>query len=127
MAQILLVEDEPWLGELYCKLLGHAGHTVNWCRDGYDAIDLIDAVRPQVIVLDLLLPWTNGLQLLHELASHADLGSIPVVLSSNVAMQNVEPIILRHYGVVATIDKAKTTPRQFMRVIQEALHANIPY
>ncbi len=127
MAQVLLVEDEPWLGELYCRLLGHAGHTVNWCRDGYDAINLIDAARPHVIVLDLLLPWANGLQLLHELASHADLGSIPVVLCSNVALQNVEPAILRHYGVVALIDKTETTPRRFVHVVQKALHANLSY
>lgn len=124
MARILLVEDDPWLGELYCQLLQHAGHTVDWCRDGYEAIDQIDQAKPAVIVLDLLLPWGNGLQLLHELASHVDLASIPVALCSNALPSVVDEQLLRHYGVVKTINKAATPPKKFVTVVSGLAHAN---
>lgn len=124
MGRILLVEDEPWLGELYHQLLTHAGHSVDWCRDGYEAIDHIDEHKPSVIVLDLLLPWGNGLQLLHELASHADLATIPVILCSNALPTDVDEQLLRQYGVVKTINKAATSPKKFVSVVSGVVHAN---
>jgi CheY-like chemotaxis protein len=127
MARVLLVEDEPWLGELYMQLLSGAGHTVRWCQDGYDAIAAVDTKLPQVIVLDLLLPWANGLQLLHELASYVDLATIPVLICSNaVSMRLEEAEVLQAYGVVGVLNKATLQPRQLITAVQEALHAHLP-
>lgn len=128
MARVLLVEDEPWLGELYQTLLLRAGHDLRWCRDGYDAIDTVDTFQPELIVLDFLLPWGNGLQLLHELASHADLATTPVILCSNVLPHTVTAEVLRQYGVVAVIDKANTTPKKFISSVNRAFaYADLPY
>lgn len=120
-AKILLVEDEPWLGELYQHLLGHHKFKVTWCRDGYEAIDSIDSDRPNLIVLDLILPWANGIQLLHELASHADLEAIPVILYSNALPQNFRSDALQHYGVRTVIDKATSNPQKLITTIKKVL------
>lgn len=125
MAYIMLVEDEPWLGELYEQLLSGNGHTVIWCRDCYDAIGRIDTSPPELIVLDMLLPWANGLQLLHELASHADLSSIPVILCSAVSLTN-DIEILNNYGIYRVLDKTTMQPHHLLNTVKEALYARNP-
>jgi CheY-like chemotaxis protein len=123
VAHILLVEDELWLGELYERLFGK-DHHVAWARDGYEAIDLIEAATPDVIVLDIMLPWSNGIQLLHELASYDDTHKIPVVLFSAALPNDIDDDILRAYGVVATLDKTTTKPQQVIKTINGVLRAH---
>jgi CheY-like chemotaxis protein len=126
MSKILLIEDEPWMGELYVQLLGRE-HDVTWLRDGYEAMEAIDANRPDLIVLDMMLPWTSGVQLLHELISYEDTASIPVVLFSAALPANLDNETLRAYGVVAALDKTTVRPAQVLRTINGALrvHADV--
>jgi CheY-like chemotaxis protein len=119
MSNVLLVEDELWLGQLYRHLLSKQGHSVRWCQDGYDAIDAIDQQKPSVMVLDLLLPWANGLQLLHELASHADLADIPIIICSNALPKHIDAEAFRAYGVRRVLDKTTMQPRDLVRAVQE--------
>lgn len=125
MKKVLLVEDELWLGELYCKLLGGGGFDVGWCRDGYDAIDAIDQKKPDVILLDLMLPWANGIQLLQELASNYGLASIPAIIFSNALPQEITLENLRYYGVVKILDKAATKPKEVLRAVCEVTDEGI--
>lgn len=125
---ILLVEDEPWLGELYQSILQRAGYAVRWCRDNYDAIAALDERPPHLVVLDVLLPWTNGIQLLHEMSSYSDLMHVPVVLCTTVRLPKALSMQqLRPYGVVALLDKTTMRPRDLLTTIQEALHADVPH
>lgn len=126
MARILLVEDEPWLGELYVQLFSDE-HQVMWCRDGYDAMNAIEHQLPDVIVLDLMLPWVNGIQLLHELAGYGDTAGVPVVLFSAALPREVDSATLRAYGVVAALDKTTTKPREVIKTVNGVLraHANL--
>ncbi len=126
MSSILLIEDEPWLGELYVQLLSKE-HEVTWLRDGYDAITAIDQQRPDIIVLDILLPWASGIQLLHELVSYQDTAHIPVILFSAALPDDLSDDVLRAYGVVATLDKAAVKPAKVLRVVNGVLkvHADL--
>ena len=122
--KLLLVEDDLWLGELYQRQLRAAGHEVRWCRDGYQAIDALDDQLADVLVLDMLLPWANGLQLLHEMASHVDTAVIPVVLCSSALPRELTLEQLQPYGVRAMLDKTKMRPRDLV-VSVEAVYASI--
>lgn len=126
MSKILLIEDEPWMGELYVQLLSRE-HDVTWLRDGYEAMQAIDTSRPDLIVLDMMLPWASGVQVLHELISYEDTASIPVVLFSAALPANLDDETLRAYGVVAALDKTTVKPAQVLRTINGALrvHADI--
>jgi DNA-binding response OmpR family regulator len=123
MSKVLLIEDEPWLGELYAQLFGYE-HDVTWLRDGYEAMDHIDQQRPDIIVLDILLPWANGIQLLHELVSYEDTAKIPVILFSAALPDDLGEDVLRAYGVVATLDKTTVKPRQVMETINGVLRSH---
>src|SRR6266496_3577192 len=125
MARILFVEDEPWFGELYATLFGKQ-HDVTWLRDGYEAIAQLEHQLPDVLVLDLMLPWANGVQVLHELVSYRDMAHIPVVLFSAALPREMDDATLRAYGVVATLDKLSVKPQKVLQTINGVLktHAN---
>ena len=126
MQKIVLLEDEIWLGELYHRALTKAGYAVTWCRDNYDTIEALDAIHPDVLVMDLLLPWGNGLQLLHEVASYADLASMPVILCSSALPSDVGIAQLQQYGIVAVVDKTRSQARHLVHTVDEVLsHANV--
>lgn len=107
------------------SVLSKAGFTVTWQRDIYDAFEHIDQHKPEAIILDLLLPWSNGIQLLHELASYSDLQSIPVILYSNALPKDLRLEQLKHYGIVALLNKAVSGPGQLVETMQGVLRAKL--
>jgi DNA-binding response OmpR family regulator len=78
----MIVEDEPDLAELYAHSLRLAGHEALIARDGLSACRLISAERPDLILLDLLLPDLDGLEICRLLRGHADtaLAATPIIV-----------------------------------------------
>jgi len=119
-APVLLVEDDEWLVQSYSRLLMREGFATAHATHAMTAIDMIDAERPSVIVLDLLLHGTTALVLLHELQSHPDLADIPVLLITTIA-DEVSASDLKAYGVVAVLDKSTITPTELLAAVRRAL------
>ncbi|MEA2443372.1 MAG: hypothetical protein QOJ12_664 [Thermoleophilales bacterium] len=78
-ARILVVEDEPRLGELLRLYLEREGHAVTVVADGRAAIDAVDAEPVDLVVLDLMLPGVGGEAVL---AAIRDRGDTPVLIAS---------------------------------------------
>jgi len=117
MPYILVVEDDVWLAEQYVRLLRRAGFRVNYVTDALAAIDSLDSEVPQVIMLDVLLAGPNAFTLLHEIRSHADLASIPVILCTN-SVDSMQDFDLASYGVVDLLNKATVTPNDLILAIK---------
>jgi len=117
MPYILVVEDDVWLAEQYVRLLRRAGFRVNYVTDALAAIDSLDSEAPQVIMLDVLLAGPNAFTLLHEIRSHADLASIPVILCTN-SVDSMQDFDLASYGVVDLLNKATVTPNDLILAIR---------
>lgn len=113
------------MGELYRQLLSEQ-HEVQWLRDGYDAMEEIEKQTPDLILLDIILPWTSGVQLLHELASYTDTAHVPKIIFSSALPEGVTSEALRAYGVVAALDKRTAKPKQVLQTVNDVLtaHAN---
>lgn len=78
--QILLVEDEPHIAEAIRFILGRAGWAVEIEADGARALARIRALRPEVVVLDLMLPGRSGLDILTDLRADPALALTPVLM-----------------------------------------------
>lgn len=106
---ILIVEDDAWMAERHARNLEKAGFRTRISPHAIDAIVAIDEMRPDVIVLDILLTGSTAFALLHELQSYSDIGFIPVILCTNLAteisIEDVSP-----YGVKRVLDKATMEP-----------------
>ncbi|HEU4716123.1 MAG TPA: response regulator, partial [Candidatus Saccharimonadales bacterium] len=102
---VLIVEDDEWLAEQHMRTLAEAGIRSDWVPHALAAIDSMDTILPDVLVLDLLLAGPNAFTLLHELRSHSDLATVPVILCTASADQIAEEDIAA-YGVRRVLDKS---------------------
>lgn len=117
MTRVVVVEDDVWLAEHYLRVLRRDGYEVYHVTYAPEAIDVIDDVQPQAILLDVLLTGTTALALLHELQSHEDLANIPIVLATNLADQ-IELDDVASYGVKRILDKATMHPDDITAAIR---------
>ena len=80
MAKVLVIDDEPDV-LLLCRVnLEHAGHTVLVAESGEAGLELATTERPDLIVLDLMMPNMDGFEVLEELAGAAVTRDVPVLI-----------------------------------------------
>jgi two-component system response regulator BaeR len=77
MSHVLIVEDEPKLAKLLDDYLRAAGFATRCVHDGRDVVPAVERQRPDIVLLDLMLPGRSGLEVFKDLRSIAD---IPVVM-----------------------------------------------
>ena len=80
MPKVLLIEDEESLRNLYSKILAMRNYEVESAADGEIALSLLKQFRPDVIVLDIVMPHYNGVEILKILKNDVELKGIPVVM-----------------------------------------------
>lgn len=80
MPQVLIVEDEPAIAELIAVNLRHNGLQPIWAEDGDSAQREIDAVLPDVILLDWMLPGQSGLALARKWRADSRTKSVPIIM-----------------------------------------------
>ncbi len=82
MATVLLVEDQRTQRELMAATLSQDGLKVITAADGREALQKLQETRPDVVVLDVVMPNMNGYEVLREIRKHPDLAKLPVVVCS---------------------------------------------
>lgn len=82
MASILLVEDNSDLAKLVKCLLERRGHRVQIATSGKEALNLLERVKPDLILLDVIMPGMSGEDVLREIRKSEALKDIPVYIFS---------------------------------------------
>ncbi|MFG0246679.1 MAG: response regulator [Phycisphaerales bacterium JB052] len=77
---VLVVDDEPDLVELIGYNLQQQGHTVLTAGDGRDALDLAKSRQPDLVVLDVMMPEINGIEVARRLRSQTETASLPIIM-----------------------------------------------
>ena len=85
--KILIVEDDEFLRSLTAKRLEKEGYQIEVAVDGENAISTIDVYRPDLILLDLLLPGLDGFEVLKKIKANETLKTIPVIVFSNLGQK----------------------------------------
>ena len=80
MPRVLIVEDEPAIAELIAVNLRHSGFQPTWAMDSVTAQCELDAVLPDVILLDWMLPGESGLSLAKKWRAHPRTKAVPIIL-----------------------------------------------
>lgn len=83
MAKVLVVDDAKEVVDFIESVLGPAGHEVSGCLDGADLEARIERERPDLLLLDIVLPGRDGFQILRALRRSEELRDLPVVLVSS--------------------------------------------
>ena len=88
---ILLVEDEPALQKVAGEILRQEGFIVKSAIDGEEAIRIIKTDKPDLVLLDLILPKKDGFEVLKEMKADTQTKDIPVIILTNLeGTQDVE-------------------------------------
>jgi len=85
--KILLVEDDEFLSSILRKKLEKNGEKVITAYDGVETIKKIKKEKPDIILLDLILPEKNGFEVLAEIKTDKRLAKIPVIILSNLCQE----------------------------------------
>jgi DNA-binding response OmpR family regulator len=80
MARILVVDDHPHIVRLVQRELEEAGHQVSSAADGESALRLVREERPELVVLDVVMPRPNGFEVLRELKTDPTTRDIVVIM-----------------------------------------------
>ncbi len=82
--KILIAEDEEVLAKVMKEKLEKAGFDVLVVSDGDQVVPAVERLRPEIVVLDLMLPKRTGFEILKELKLNVELKTIPVMVLSNL-------------------------------------------
>lgn len=96
MATIVMAEDEEHIGRMVVFKLEKEGYQITWVKDGEAALVAIKEKKPELILLDIMMPKKDGLEVLIELKNDNNLKHIPVVMLTAKG---------REVDVVSGIDK----------------------
>ena len=77
---MLVVEDDPELGEAIVTFLKEEGLDAKLARDGDQAMRLVDQLSPSAMILDLMMPRRDGFSVLRELRADGRIGGLPVIV-----------------------------------------------
>ena len=120
MPSIFLVEDNPVISHLYRTKFEGEGFQVELAEDGLKAVKLLATAKPDLIVLDLMLPVLSGVDVLKYIRSRPDLKSVPVILLSEAYMSNLAQQA-QVVGVQQTLLKSACTPGLLLGIINDML------
>ncbi|MGB7957538.1 MAG: response regulator [Minisyncoccia bacterium] len=104
--KVMLIEDDRFLSSLLRARLEKDGVTVDQMFDGENAVERLTAERPDLVVLDLIMPKINGFEVLKAMSLTPGLDRTPVVIVSNLA-QDSDIEKARQLGAKAYFVKVK--------------------
>jgi len=83
MKKILLIEDEEIMIDLLQKKLAKEGYEVSVARDGEKGLEAIKEIKPDLILLDIVMPKMSGFEVMEGMAKDKGLKKVPVIVVSN--------------------------------------------
>ena len=121
MSKILIIEDDQVVTNVYRNKLVVEGHNVECCVDGESGLQKATEFEPDVLILDLMLPGINGVEVLKLLRSQPRFEKTPVVVLSNTYLTSLVQEAWKA-GATKCLSKASSTPKSVLSVIRGVLH-----
>ncbi|MBI2591573.1 MAG: response regulator [Candidatus Brennerbacteria bacterium] len=122
MAKILIVDDDPLLVRLYEKAFRLAKYETETAFNGEEALNKLKSMpsKPTLILLDVMMPKVNGLELLSKIKENPDLKELPVIMLTNLAGdKDAEEALLR--GAITYMVKSKYQPKEVVLKVKEIM------
>jgi two-component system response regulator RpaA len=120
MTKIAIIEDDPTINQMYRMKFEAAGFDVQLASDGVRGVALVEAFRPDLILLDMQMPEKDGYHTLKDIRAENWGKDIPVIILTNMGEEE-SPKELRALGIESYIVKADLTPSQVIERVKETL------
>jgi DNA-binding response OmpR family regulator len=123
MKKILIIEDDQIVANIYRNKFSVEGYQVEIALDGEVGLELVKTYRPDVIVLDLMLPKVTGVELMKQIRAEPDFQKVPVIVFSNTYLTNMVQEAWKA-GATKCLSKANCTPKQVLDVVRSTVGNN---
>ena len=120
MKTILFIEDEPTLQKLVGRFLEKEGYQVISALNGETGLNLTKKMKPDLVLLDLILPKKDGFEVLQDIKKDEEIKDIPVIILTNLeGSTDVEKALA--LGVTTYLVKANYELKEIVKKIEETL------
>lgn len=119
--RILIIEDEKILAEMYQEKFKQTGFEVISAMEAEEGLRIAEKEKPDLILLDILLPRENGIFFLKNLKNNKEISSIPVIVFSNFDDPNIRKQA-KQFGAKDYLIKTDYTPRQIVEQIKKFIN-----
>ncbi len=120
MKKILFVEDEEVLQKTFGEVLKQEGYEIINALDGEEGWNLITKIKPDLVLLDLMLPKINGFEVLTKIKQSPDTKGIPVIILTNLEKTGDVEKALR-LGATTYLVKTQYTLEELLEKIKKTL------
>src|SRR5262245_51175023 len=119
MKKILIVEDDPVVSLVYQTHLSREGYEVEVARDGEAGLAQMEQACPSAVLLDLMLPTINGVEILKEMRVQPQLAQIPVIVLTNAYVPQMISGAMQA-GATKVLNKAEVNPHLVVEALKNA-------
>lgn len=122
MAKILIVEDEPMQLEMYEMAFraNAQGVSISTATNGSEALEKVKREKPDLVLLDVILPDIDGIQILKRLKSDVQLKDIPVIVMTNYDAAGTAELAVKE-GAEKYLVKSSVPPSMLVQVAKDRL------
>ena len=117
MKKILLIEDEEILINLLQKKMTQEGYEFFVARNGIEGLEKMREIKPDLILLDIIMPKMGGVEVMEEMQKDEELKKIPVIIISNSG-QPVEIERIKKLGARDWLVKTEFDPQEVIEKVK---------
>ena len=118
--KVLIIEDEEILVNMYTARFKNEGFEVYQASNGKDGLNQAKTIKPNIILLDIIMPEMDGFMVLKDLKSNTETQNIPIIMLTNLG-QDGDIEKGKQLGAKDYLVKANLTPMQVVKRVQEIL------
>ncbi|MEK7519044.1 MAG: response regulator [Patescibacteria group bacterium] len=114
---VALIEDDPLIAEMYTTKFTKEGYDIRHAADGAEGLAMVKKQKPDIILLDIIMPKMDGFQVLTELRKDASFKNTPVIMLTNLGQEEdvkkgrelgaTDYFIKTNFTPAAIVDKVK--------------------
>ena len=120
MKRILIIEDDQIVANVYRNKLAVEGYAIEVAPDGETGLKVMRTFKPQLILLDLMLPGISGVDVIKEVRSEQEFSKIPIIVFSNTYLTNLIQEAWRA-GANKCLSKSSCTPKDVIEIVRNAI------
>jgi CheY-like chemotaxis protein len=120
MASVLIVEDDHFLSSILKGRLEKEGLSITQAFDGEEGLNALKTMKPDLIMLDLIMPKMSGFEFLQAISTDPELNQIPVMIASNLGQESdIEKA--KNLGAVDYYVKVRTSIDDLAKIVTELI------
>jgi DNA-binding response OmpR family regulator len=119
--KVLLVEDDPFIRDIYQVKFSQEGFEVSMAENGAEALKKMKQSVPDIILLDIIMPYMDGMETLKNIKDNEEWKKIPVIMLTNIS-EKEKITKSEDYGINEYLIKSHFTPSEVVQKVKTLLN-----